>query len=238
MSPRSPRGHHQHSQLGLKGSEAEPQVDDDAGEAGVDSESSFDDSDEESKQDEELIQDGLPAHSGELARHKKNDLLSQSDGLESEITLHSTAAAGRVGRSSYQMLRRGGVFLKHCRLGVVRKRFVWCDEALENIYWTSFKRRPDESKRTGAKFKARRLPLSELLAVETGLDKFANMKPGRGPIAWVLRRTRFSSSSEDTAALKNMCFTLAFGKRSLDLETDSPQQRSLWVDAFRQLLAG
>lgn len=56
------------------------------------------------------------------------------------------------------LLRRGGVFVKHGRRGSPHPRFVWCDEACEEVMW----------RRVGGRRARGRIRLADVLGVVTG----------------------------------------------------------------------
>ncbi|GBG31995.1 Hypothetical Protein FCC1311_082202 [Hondaea fermentalgiana] len=158
-----------------------------------------------------------------------------SDNADGSLTLASVDLLGRVSQPTYELLCHGGVFLKHGRRGYPHRRFVWCDERLQRVYWCPVDRKPSKS---GPRVRARSLAVQEITQVTDGLqtDRLQRLlKPNTGP--WHLRRRSGSVSSDSGVEIKrSLCFSLHGKDRTLDLEADDGELRGEWIGAFEEIL--
>ncbi|KAL0221349.1 hypothetical protein RCL1_001203 [Eukaryota sp. TZLM3-RCL] len=106
-------------------------------------------------------------------------------------------------------LIEGAVFLKHGKKGKPHYRFVWVSSDFSKILW----RDPSKTK------------VRDEMDVSQVTDVLI------GQLTDVFKRRSGHAGRE------NLSFSIISGERTLDLEASSEEERDLWVDAFKYLVA-
>lgn len=163
--------------------------------------------------------------------NRLQEILQNENG---SLTLQSVDLLGRVSQPTYELLCQGGVFLKHGRRGYPHRRFVWCDERLQNVYWCSVDRKPTKN---GPRTKARSMSIFEIAKVSSGLETDRLQRLLKHSTAWNFRhRSRAGSTDSSIDVKRVLCFSLHGKDRTLDLEADSEDLRKEWIEAFEEIL--
>jgi len=151
---------------------------------------------------------------------------------KNEHSLQPLEFLGRVSQPTYSLLCRGSVFLKHGRKGKPRKRFIWCDDRLEKIFWCAAEKKPQ--RRTAPK--ARSIPISELQGVAPGLQTENFQKILRPRKTSIFSRKVSGLAGKELQEKEVRSFSILTRNRTLDLEATSQILRGEWIDALQEVL--
>lgn len=143
----------------------------------------------------------------------------QQQGIKQNISPQSINSPTNSSDSSVlsseirHFLLKGDIFLKHGRQGQPHRRYIWCDEKFDEIFWRAL---------SGGKSRHKKKNSSILIKNIIRIDI--------GKKSQVFNRRKANDANE------SLCFSLVTKRRTLDLEADCQESRNVWINAFTALI--